>query len=150
MAPKMVQVLAAGGAKHVMVVHGADGLDELSTTGPSMVYEYVSSAGEVATGDFSTYQVDPSRLGLAPAQLGDLLGGDAATNAELARRVLAGHPGPHRDVVLLNSAAALVVGRATPGLTEGVELAAEVIDSGRAAECLDRLVVASQKAAAEP
>jgi anthranilate phosphoribosyltransferase len=150
MAPKMVQVLAAGGATHVMVVHGADGLDELSTTGPSMVYEYVSSVGDIASGDFSTYEVDPSRLGLAPSRLEDLLGGDAETNAEMARRVLNGEKGPRRDVVLLNSAAALVVGKATPGLTEGVALAAEIIDSGRAAACLDQLVEESQKAALTP
>jgi anthranilate phosphoribosyltransferase len=143
MAEKMVQVLAANGAQHVMVVHGSDGLDELSTTGLSKVYEY-----RAALGQWTSWSVDPASLGLAPAQLADLLGGDPATNAELARRVLAGEHGPHRDIVVLNAAAALVVGGGADTLSEGVARAGAAIDDGRASAGLDRLVAVSQAAAA--
>lgn len=141
MADKMARVLVAGGATRVLVVHGADGLDELSTTGPSVIHAYAEGSG------FETETIDPAGLGLAPARLGDLLGGDAATNAELARRVLAGSPGPHRDIVLLNAAAGLMAAGATDELAPGVQLAGEVIDDGRAAACLDRLVKLSQELA---
>jgi anthranilate phosphoribosyltransferase len=174
MAEKMARVLAAGGATHVLVVHGEDGLDELSTTGPSTMYEYrAGSSGGAAepaparspsgphsrsdgVGDdgslrssagVCTVPVDPFALGLAPARLSDLLGGDAATNADLARRVLDGDKGPHRDIVLLNAAAGLVVGGAVTSLEEGIAAGASVIDEGRAAACLERLIAVSQQAA---
>jgi anthranilate phosphoribosyltransferase len=172
MAEKMARVLAAGGATHVLVVHGEDGLDELSTTGPSTMYEYRAEdpGGATAEGrsgprsdagigvateprssaDVCTVRVDPFALGLAPARLSDLLGGDAATNADLARRVLDGDKGPHRDIVLLNAAAGLLVGGAVPSLAEGIATGASVIDEGRAATCLDRLIAVSQEAAAGP
>jgi anthranilate phosphoribosyltransferase len=146
MAPRMVRVLAAGGADHVLVVHGAAGLDELSTTGPSTVHEFRRQDGHPEQGVFSVGEVDAGRLGLARAELGDLRGGDAATNAALARRILAGEPGPQRDIVVLNAAAGLVVGGRCASLEEGVHLAASVIDDGRAAGCLDRLVSVSQAA----
>jgi anthranilate phosphoribosyltransferase len=137
MAPKMARVLAAGGAVRVMVVHGAGGLDELSTAGPSIVHEYRDGA-------FGSYSVDPRALGLAPATVEDLRGGDAARNADLARAVLAGQTGPRRDIVVLNAAAGLVVGGVCPDLPAGMAVAAEVIDDGRAAACLSRLVEVSQ------
>lgn len=140
MASKMAGVLAAGGAIRVMVVHGAGGLDELSTVGPSTVHSF--EGGEV-----SSSLVDPSVLGLAPATVEDLRGGDAATNASLARAVLAGETGPRRDIVLLNAAAGLLVGGACASLAEGLELAAAVVDDGRAEACLQRLVAVSQDAA---
>jgi len=150
MAEKMARVLAAGGATHVLVVHGADGLDELSTTGPSTMYEYRAAAPDihVATDiDVVTVEVDPAGLGLAPARVSDLLGGDAVTNAGLARRVLEGERGPHRDIVLLNAAAGLLVGGAVTSLAEGLEMGAGVLDDGQAAVCLDRLVLTSKEAA---
>jgi anthranilate phosphoribosyltransferase len=155
MAQKMARVLAAGGATHVLVVHGANGLDELSTTGPSTMFEYravgaeVAGAvgAEVAGAEVDPVVVDPVELGLAPARLSDLLGGDAATNADMARRVLAGDPGPHRDIVILNAAAGLVVGGAAATLADGMTLAATAIDDGRAAASLDRLVATSKEAA---
>ncbi len=137
MAPTMAGVLAGNGATHVAVVHGADGLDELSTTGPSSL-RYAD--GEMV--------VDPASLGLAPATLADLRGGDAPTNAAAARAVLSGEPGAHRDVVVLNAAAGLLVGGAVGDLAEGVALAAEAIDSGAAARALDALVARSQSEAA--
>ncbi len=171
MAEKMARVLAAGGAAHVLVVHGAGGLDELSTTGPSMMYEYrapssaTGPAGEVgpdsgSVGDAGVapavgsnvvaVPVDPAALGLAPARLSDLLGGDAGTNADLARRVLDGELGPHRDIVLLNGAAGLMVAGAVTSLAEGIAIGAGVLDDGRAARCLDRLISVSNEEAGGP
>lgn len=141
MAEKMAGVLVAGGATRVMVVHGADGLDELSTTGPSSVHSY-------REGTLSQSVVDPGALGLAAARVEDLRGGDAATNAELARAVLAGRTGPHRDIVLLNAAAGLLVGGACDDLEQGLDLAATSVDGGRAAACLERLVSVSREARA--
>lgn len=126
-----------------MVVHGDDGLDELSTTGPSTVHELVRDPtapgpdGEVTV---TVYRVDPAGLGLAPATLDDLRGGDAAYNAEAIRRVVGGEPSAHRDVALLNAGAALVVVGRVPDLVAGIALAAEVIDSGRAADVLEAFV----------
>jgi anthranilate phosphoribosyltransferase len=167
MAEKMARVLAAGGATNVLVVHGDDGLDELSTTGPSTMYEYraggsgvgggTRSSSDVGVGggtgsksgpDVCAVPVYPFALGLAPARLSDLLGGDAATNADLARRVLDGDKGPHRDIVLLNAAAGLLVGGAVSSLAEGIATGAATIDEGRAAACLDRLIAVSNEAAA--
>jgi anthranilate phosphoribosyltransferase len=141
MATKMAGVLAAGGAAHVLVVHGSDGLDELSTTGPSMVHEFRNDRRAEGV---QAFEVDPAALGLAPAGLDDLRGGDAGTNAALARRILSGDPGPQRDIVLLNAAAGLVVGGLCPDLAAGLTVAAEVVDSGRASDCLARLVAVSQ------
>ncbi|HET6964623.1 MAG TPA: anthranilate phosphoribosyltransferase [Acidimicrobiales bacterium] len=141
MAAKMAGVLVAGGAVRVMVVHGAGGLDELSTVGPSIVHSY-------RDGVMASSQVEPASLGLAPATVEDLRGGDAATNATLAQAVLGGERGPRRDIVLLNAAAGLVVGGACSSLEEGLLLAGAVVDDGRAAACLDRLVTVSQAAAA--
>ncbi|HTZ09330.1 MAG TPA: anthranilate phosphoribosyltransferase [Acidimicrobiales bacterium] len=141
MAEKMLGVLVANGCRHAMVVHGADGLDELSTTGPSSVLEW-------RHGEVRRYGVDPADLGLAPASLGDLVGGDAAHNAEVVRRVLAGEPGPARDIAVLNAAAGLVVAGVAPDLAAGVARAGAVIDEGAAAAVLEALVRVSQEAAA--
>lgn len=143
MATKMAGVLAANGAQLVMVVHGSDGLDELSTTGPSTVVEW-------RDGRQSTTSVDPASLGLRPASLDQLKGGDAAANAAAARRVLEGETGPQRDIVILNAAAALVVAEVASSLEEGLALAAAVIDDGRAEAALSRLVQVSRDAREEP
>jgi anthranilate phosphoribosyltransferase len=161
MAEKMMGVLMANGARRAMVVHGTDGLDELSTTAPSKVLdvgcgESVSALvvegddrkGRGAEAEVRSYVVDPMDLGLQRATLADLRGGDAAVNAELARRVLGGEKGPHRDVVVLNAAAGLVVAGFVDGLAEGVEMAGAVLDDGRARAVLDRLVRTSHEAAA--
>ena len=145
MAQKMARVLVAGGAVEVMVVHGADGLDELSTTGPSTVYRWRAEDGLDPDEEIKPEVINPVSLGLAPAALDDLLGGDAATNAALARRVLAGEEGPHRDIVLLNAAAGLMVAGVASGLEEGLAKAGESLDSGGAAERLNRLVEVSTK-----
>jgi len=152
MAPKMARVLAAGGAVRALVVHGADGLDELSTTGESTIYEWRApedygtgtDPGQPTPAELEPFTVDPATLGLDRSRLEDLLGGDAATNATLARRVLAGDPGPHRDIVLLNAAAGLVAAGSSDDLASGLVLAAKAIDEGRAEAALERLVSVSQ------
>ena len=113
LAERMLAVLKAHGSQHVLLVHGDDGLDELSTTGPSTVFE-------LATARSPRRVLDPRDLGLPLAQPADLRGGDPATNAGLARRVLDGHHGPHRDIVVLNAGAALVVGGAAASIEEGM------------------------------
>ena len=141
MAHKMLGVLIANGCKRAMVIHGSDGLDELSTTGPSNVHELYSD-GTVVNG-----VIDAEELGFARASLEDIRGGDAATNADAVRRILAGDRGAHRDISVLNSAAGLVVGGLAPDMQSAVELAATVIDDGRAARVLDGLVRVSRDAA---
>jgi anthranilate phosphoribosyltransferase len=142
MATKMAGVLAANGATHVLVVYGKDGLDELSTTGPSTMVEWLAAEGELRTSI-----VEPAEFGLRPAKLEELQGADAVTNAALARRVLSGERGAHRDIVLLNAAAGLVVGGGASHLAHGLELAARAVDDGAAEAALDRLIIASQEAA---
>lgn len=135
MLPLLAEVLARRGIR-AMVFRGDDGLDELTTTGPSVVHDVES--GRVAVG-----ALDPSALGLAEAAPDDLIGGDAATNAEIARRVLGQEAGPHRDVVLLNAAAALLVAGKASTMQEGLIGAAESIDSGAAERTLNRWVEVS-------
>jgi len=148
MAPVMAGVLAARGAS-ALVFRGEDGLDELSVSAPSRVWV---AAGGVVREDL----VDPARLGLAPASPDALVGGDAATNASVAKRFLAGEGGAVRDAVLLNAAAALVASDAVAGavdlasdLTELLQAAlpqaAEAVDSGAAAAALDSWVETSQR-----
>ncbi len=140
MAERMAGVLHANGSERALIVHGGDGLDELTTTGPSSVVE-------LRDGEVSRWDVDPADLGLARADREDLVGGDAATNADLARRVLAGESGPHRDIVTLNAAAGLVVAGLATDLAEGVEAARVALDSGAAVGALARLVEVSQEEA---
>ncbi len=136
MLPLMAEVLSRRGVR-AKLFRGADGLDELTTTGPSTVFE-VGSGGVVET------TLDPDDVGLSRASAEDLRGGDAATSASIARAILEGKPGARRDVVLLNAAAALEVAGRVSRLAEGVELAAGSIDSGGAAATLDRWVAASR------
>ena len=132
----IAHVLKGLGAEHVWVVHGQDGLDELTTTGATDV-------AEVRHGRVEVFQVTPADAGLEPAKLADLKGGDAKLNAQAIRDVLAGRSGPFRDIVLLNAAAALIVGGKAESLVEGAGLAAKAIDSGAAAGVLERLVAIS-------
>ena len=139
MAEKMIGVLARRGAVRAMVVHGHDGLDELSTTAPSTVLDLVD-------GEVRSYRIDPGEMGLDPASPESLRGGDAATNASLVRRVLDGDRGPHRDIALLNGAAAIVVAGLAADIPAGLELAESSVDEGKAATVLERLVAASNAA----
>ncbi len=136
MADRMLGVLAARGSQHVLLVHGHDGLDELTTTTTSTVHE-------LENGTIRTWVLDPEDVGLPLAKAEDLRGGDPATNAGIARAVLSGEPGPHRDVVVLNAGAALVAAGTAVSVGEGIVLAAASLDEGRAAAALDRLVAVS-------
>jgi anthranilate phosphoribosyltransferase len=128
----LAEVLGRLGAVRAWTVHG-QGLDELTTTGPTEVAEYRDGA-------VRRFTVKPEDAGLAPARIEDLRGGDAEENAAALTALLAGAPGAYRDVVLLNAAAALIVGEKAADLLEGVALASAVIDDGRAARALGDLV----------
>lgn len=136
MAQRMAEVLLARGAVRAFVVHGGDGLDEITITTTSNVVEVVD-------GQVRPLTVDPAAYGLGPASLDDLRGGDPPTNARLARAVLAGETGPHRDIVVLNAAAGLVAAGRVDDYEAGVAAAQESLDSGAAAAALDRLVTVS-------
>jgi anthranilate phosphoribosyltransferase len=136
MAERMAGVLAARGCDRAMVVHGDDGLDELTISTTSQVVE-------LRDGQVSRYELDPTALGIEPAPREALRGGDPARNAVLARAVLAGEPGPHRDVVCLNAAAGLVVAGLADDVKGGLDAARASLDDGSAAGALDRLVAVS-------
>jgi anthranilate phosphoribosyltransferase len=125
--------LALLGSERAWVVHGADGLDEISTTG----YTKVS---ECRGGAVNTFYVHPSDFGLPKASPAELRGGDAAANADIARAILAGEKGAARDIVLLNAAAALLIAGRVSTIGEGVPQAAAALDNGEAARVLERLV----------
>jgi anthranilate phosphoribosyltransferase len=128
----LARVLGALGATRAWVVHGG-GLDELTTTGASEVAEW-------RNGGVRLFKITPEAVGLPRAAPADLRGGDPAENAAALRALLAGQPGPYRDIVLLNAAAAFLVAEKVETLREGVTLAAEAIDDGRASAALDTLV----------
>jgi anthranilate phosphoribosyltransferase len=140
--PDLTELLARAlqllGAERAWVVHGADGLDEISTTG----YTKVS---ECRNGTVQTFYVHPADYGIAKTSLDMLVGGDAATNAAIVKSVLDGERGPARDVTLLNAGAALFVSGHAGDVREGITRAAEAIDSRRAAGLLDRLVALTQE-----
>ena len=140
-------VLAARGSS-ALVFHGGDGLDELTTTTTSQVWLAHGSA-------VTATEFDPAELGLARARLDQLRGGDAAHNAAVMRSVLAGEPGPVRDIVMLNAAAAIAAAAGVsqpeelhPALSAGLARATEAVDSGAAAGLLDRWIAASRRLAA--
>ena len=142
----MAQVLLRLGSEHVVVVYAHDGLDELSTTSPTTVYQTGSHAFE---GGFLEQVVVPERYGLARVSAAALQGGTAEENAEIVRDVLGGKAGPQADVVLLNAAYALLASGEFGPLDDCLEAARESIGSGAALRALDRLVEAS-RALAQP
>ena len=129
----LAHVLKDLGHEKAWVVHGADGMDEVSTTGASLV-------AELKDGQVTTFEVTPEDAGLPRASLADLKGGDAEQNAAALRQLLEGAPGPYRDIVVLTSAAALVVADKAGSLAQGAELAAAAIDSGAAKARLEALI----------
>lgn len=137
MAELMIEVLANLGAEAAFVFYGEDGLDELTTTGPSFIYRLRS--GEITHAEFT-----PEDFGVTRAQLGDLLGGDAEENVTITREILAGAPGPKRDIVLVNAAPAIVAAGLADGFVEAMGLATTSIDSGRAQEVLEKAVAFSR------
>ena len=141
LAPKMAAVLLRLGSEHALVVHGEDGLDELSLSAESTVHE-------VRDGEVREYRVSPEQFGLRRAKPEEVKGGTAEENAAALRGVLTGKAGPLRDIVVLNAGAALLAADATAELGEGVRLAEKAIDSGAAAERLRRFVEATRGFAA--
>lgn len=129
----MAEVLHNLGSDHVWIVHGSDGLDELTTTGPSAV-------AELKNGTVATFEVTPEDAGLQRADPQSLIGGEAEENADAIRDVLGGKPSPFRDIVVLNAAATLIVAGKATDLAAGAALAGQAIDSGAAANSLKRLV----------
>jgi len=134
----IAEVLRNLGSAHAWVVHGADGMDELTTTGTTYV-------AELKDGDIFAFELTPEDAGLARSDIKALKGGDAATNAAAIHALLQGEMGPYRDIVVLNAAAALVVAGKADGLPDGIEKAEASIDSGRAARALDRLVAVTNE-----
>ncbi|MPY92748.1 MAG: anthranilate phosphoribosyltransferase [Acidimicrobiia bacterium] len=137
MARPMAEVLAARGAERVLVVHGDDGMDELTTTACSTVLE-------LAGGELRQWALDPASLGLARSTREDLIVTGPEDAALAAKRVLGGEQGPQRDIVLLNAAAGLLVAGVVEDLVEGLERAAAAVDDGAAAVALERLAATSQ------
>ncbi len=131
------RTLAALGAKRAFVVHGSDGIDELTTTGESVVARVEES--ETGESTLKAARVTPEMAGLPRTTLEHFIGGDVATNASLLFDVLTGIPGARRDIVLLNAAAGLVAAGQAADLKQGVEMGAEAIDSGQAAVTLEKL-----------
>ncbi len=132
----LAHVLKNLGAKSAWVVHGSDGLDELTTTGSN-------SVAQLKNGEITRITLTPQDAGLATAAPDDLLGGDARHNAEAILDVLAGNPGAFRDIVLLNTGAALVVADKAADIKQGAQLAATAIESGAAQTALDQLIATS-------
>jgi anthranilate phosphoribosyltransferase len=133
LAPKLARVLGNLGVERALVVHGSDGLDELTITGPSLVAEWTGS-------DVRQYTVVPEDVGLGCGSSESIRGGDASTNAGILRAVLEGRPGGPRDVALLNAGASLVAAEVAEDIREGVEQAREAVDSGAALAKLEALL----------
>jgi len=128
---KLAQVLDKLGCSHAMVVHGSPGLDEFSTLGETRV-------SELAMGEVKTYTVKPEDFGIKRSRAKDLAGGTPEENAKMIMAILGGEKGPKRDIVVLNAAAALLVGGVAQNFEDGIRLAEESIDSGKASGRLDR------------
>jgi anthranilate phosphoribosyltransferase len=138
----LARVLAELGTVRAFVVHGADGLDEISNTGESRV-------SEVREGMVRSYTVRPEDFGLPRTTIAELMGGDREENARIIRAILDGETGAKRDIVLMNSAAALVAGAKARDLKEGVGLAAHALDSGAALRKLEALITLSRRLSEE-
>lgn len=134
----MARVLAKLGVKSAMVVYAQDGLDEISPSAPTNVCE-------VRNGEFESYVITPEQFGLSRCKKEDLVGGSPEHNARITREILAGKPGPQRDAVLLNSAAAIHIARPSLSIGEALNLAAQTIDNGKAAAQLERFIALSQE-----
>jgi len=132
----MAEALRALGTEHALIVHGLDGIDEISVSGDTQV-------AEIGHGEINEYKLTPAMMGLKPSPLSALAGGDPTTNAKAISDLLDGQPGAFRDIVCANAGAGLYVLREAESLAAGVTLAQEAIDSGRARETLSRLVAVS-------
>ena len=137
----VARVLVALGAQHALVVHGRDGLDEISISAPTRICE-------VAYGQVRTFDVMPEDLGIQRQPLEAVRGGDTQMNAAIARAVLGGASGPRADIVAANAGAALYVAGAAPTIREGVALARQAIVSGKAMQKLEQLIAVTRELAA--
>jgi anthranilate phosphoribosyltransferase len=140
MAERMIEVLAQLGADSAFVVHGEDGLDEVTTSGPTYILRLRD--GEITHAEFT-----PEDFGIARSSLADLVGGDVDANVGITRRILAGELGPPRDAAVVNAAVGLVAAGVAEGFVDAVEVAVESIDSGAAEKVLERVVTRSQELA---
>ncbi len=131
------------GVERAFVVHGYDGLDEISITGTTKI-------SELRDGRVETYAISPGDLGLERGSINDLIGGSPQENADITLRILSGESGPRRDIVLLNSAAAIVMGGLADTLRDGIDIAAQVVDSGKAMEKLEDLREYTQRCLERP
>lgn len=136
----LAEALAELGSDHALVVHGLDGLDEISTLGPTRV-------AELKNGVVTEYEIDPEEFGLPRAGPEDIAGGDLESSVAALRSVLDGQPGPRRDITLLNAAAAIYVAGLAESIAAGLQAAAEAIDSGQAGDKLSRLAALTQELA---
>ncbi|OGX33863.1 MAG: anthranilate phosphoribosyltransferase [Omnitrophica WOR_2 bacterium RIFCSPHIGHO2_02_FULL_52_10] len=134
----MAHVLRNLGLKRAVVVHGSDGLDEITTTGKTFISEYDGK-------EIISYDIQPDELWFSPAKPRDLEGGDLETNVAICREILNGTEGPKRDIVLLNAAYALYVAEAAKNISQGLDMAKETIDSGKASQKLEELIKFTQK-----
>lgn len=133
MAEKIAMALEGLGCRHALVVYGERGLDEIAINGRSIIYELKDN-------EIESYYISPGDFRLPESDIDSIRGGTAAENAEILRSILAGDRGPRRDIVLMNAAAVLLAGDRVGNLLQGVKLAEDVIDSGRAMQKLERLV----------
>ncbi|HIN92320.1 MAG TPA: anthranilate phosphoribosyltransferase [Alphaproteobacteria bacterium] len=129
----LAEVLGSLGSSHVWVVHGTDGMDELTTTGPSLVAAFKD-------GSVTTFEVTPEDANVPRSRIEDLIGGDPEFNAREIRELLDGKPGPYRDIVVMNTAAALVVAGKANSLSDGASQAVHAIVSGKASSTLSKLI----------
>lgn len=134
----LAHVLANLGVKRALVVYGTDGLDEISLSAPTKVCE-------VKDGTFTSYEITPEQFGLTRCRKEELVGGTPEENAQITRDILAGKPGPKRDAVLMNAGAALYMAGKTDSIQAGIDLAKEIIDSGKAAAQLEKFVELSNQ-----
>ncbi len=140
--PVFAEVMKAMGVKDALIVHGGDGMDEITTTTTTLV-------NEIKDGKITEYRIDPADYGIPYADFADLKGGDAAENAKITRDIFDGKKGAKRDIVVLNAAAGLYIGGRTKSIAEGVKLAEETIDSGAAKAKLDELIAKTRELAAK-
>ncbi len=134
----LARVLANLGVKRALVVYGADRLDEISMSAPTKICE-------VKDGSFTTYEITPEQFGFTRCSKEELVGGTPEENAEITRAILNGAKGPKRDVVLMNAGAAIYLGGKADSIEEGIQIAAEMIDSGKAKEQLEKFIELSNR-----
>ena len=143
-AGKLARVLGMLGSRHAVLVHAEEGLDEIGIGGPSAITEYDARDGEIRT-----YEVDPGSFGLEWGTTEQLRGGGVEENAKITRQILSGEPGPRRSVTLLNAGAGIYAANAAESFAEGIHLAADAIDSGRALATMEALAAFSSSLIAQ-